>query len=174
MARSRRLAVLVVGALAALLVATGCSVVSGGTKEPTNPPQGPSLRAGASVASVTTSLDEAALGEPAAVEARQFTIAERLETQVRAATGSSGGSGLAVDVRVIGLRLRSTGTAMWWGFFAGADWLTVDVKISRSGRAVKEFQTGVSTSLGGFVFGGRERRVDRMVRELAERIVEGI
>lgn len=174
MTRSRSLVGLTASLFVLLLVATGCSSVSGGTQKPENPPTGDSLLApGAGLRSVSATLDESILPEDVVAEARQFTVAERLQAQLNARSGSGGGD-LSVAVRVIGMKLRSTGTAIWWGVMAGSDWITVDVDVTRNGQTVKQFQTGVSTFLGGVAFGGREVRVDRMVNELANRVVEGI
>jgi hypothetical protein len=72
------------------------------------------------------------------------------------------------------MRLRSNGTAIWWGFMAGGDWITVDVNVKQGGRSIKRFQTGTGTALGGFAFGGRSTRVGRMMKTLSERIADGI
>jgi len=160
--------------LAAALLGVGCASVSGGVQTPQNPPSGASaLSGGHAVETVSVAMDEA-LPAGVVTEANQFKVAERLESRIEARAPTSGTRDLVVDVRVIGMRLRSTGNAIWWGFMSGADWLTVDVSVKRRGSTVKSFQTGVSTALGGFIYGGREKRVDRMVGELADRIVAGL
>jgi hypothetical protein len=97
----------------------------------------------------------------------------RLREQLSASRMASGGE-IEVEVEVIGMRLRSNGTAIWWGFFSGGDWITVDVDVTEEGRSIKKFQTGTATALGGFIFGGRSVRVGRMMKTLAERIADGI
>ena len=72
------------------------------------------------------------------------------------------------------MRLRSNGTAMCLGWFAGGGWITVDVQVRKGEKLLKQFQTGTSTALGGFVFGGRSVRVGRMMKTLVKRVVEGI
>lgn len=174
MIRARRPALLLPILIALLTLAVGCSTVSGGVQKPQNPPSGATLfDSNSGLRSVTASLDETTLPEEVLAEARQFTVAERIRRQVGGTAGVGQGD-LSVDVKLIGMRLRGTGTAVWWGVMAGVDWMTVDVTVTRNGAQVKQFQTGVSTFLGGFVFGGREVRVDRMVDELARRIIAGI
>lgn len=79
-----------------------------------------------------------------------------------------------IEVKVVGMRLRSNGTAISWGVMAGGDWITVNVDIIENGEVVKSFQTGTATALGGFVFGGRSVRVGRMMKTLADRIAQAV
>ena len=79
-----------------------------------------------------------------------------------------------LDIRIIKMRVRSTASAIWWGVMAGADYITVKVDVLEAGRSLKTFETGTSTALGGFFFGGREVRISRMLDTLSKRIVEKI
>ena len=174
MLRSRRHAFLIVSLLALALAAAGCSSTGSGTQSSGDGSTGTALfESGARLRSVSASLDESALAEDVVAAAKQFTVTDRLQTRVRS-TAPAGSGDLDVEISVVGMRLRSVGSAIWWGVMAGADTLTVDVTVRRGSQTVETFQTGVSTMLGGFAFGGREVRVDRMVNELARRIVAGI
>ena len=161
-----------------LLLGSACSSVSGGIKDPANPPSGPSaLAAGQKVGRIEVGLDTNQLPDEVVEVAEQYETTKILTNRVRQRLeneGMNGGADLEVKVDIIGMRLRSNGTAIWWGFFAGSDWVTVDVEVRERGQPVKRFQTGTSTSFGGFTGGGRSVRVGRMMKTLAERIVAGI
>jgi len=126
---------------------------------------------------LAVSLDQQNL-TPAVIQvAEQYEVTRILENRVREqllARGMVSGGELEVAVEVIGMRLRSNGTAIFWGFMAGGDWITVDVDVKKDGRSIKNFQTGTGTVLGGFIFGGRSVRVGRMMKTLSERIANGI
>ena len=175
MIRSNRAIPLVVS-LIALLIGSGCSV-TGGTKSPANLPSGPStLGGGQQVGEVVVSLNQELPADLTQV-LEAYEVVRILDNRVREQLESRGMTSdgtLEVDVEIIGMRLRSNGTAIWWGFFAGGDWITVDVEVKQGGRSIKQFQTGTSTALGGFIFGGRSTRVGRMMKTLAERIAEHI
>lgn len=141
-------------------------------------PSGPSaLASGQQVRCVTVSLDHEQL-PPAVIEvAELYEVTRILDNRVReqlASRGMNSDGALDVEIEVIGMRLRSNGTAIWWGLFAGGDWITVDANVTEHGQSIKRFQTGTATALGGFIFGGRSVRVGRMMKTLAERIAEGI
>ena len=109
--------------------------------------------------------------------AELYEVTRILENRVREqllARGMVSRGEREVAVEVIGMRLRSNGTAIFWGFMAGGDWITVDVDVKKGGRSIKNFQTGTGTVLGGFIFGGRSVRVGRMMKTLSERIARGI
>jgi hypothetical protein len=168
----------IVVSLAALLLCAGCSAVSGGIKAPANLPSGPSaITSGKQIGSVAVSLDAQNLTPEVTQVAESYEVTRILDNRVReqrSAKGMASGGSIKVDVKVIGMRLRSNGTAIWWGFMAGGDWITVDVSVSEKGRPVKNFQTGTGTALGGFIYGGRSTRVGRMMKTLSERIADGI
>jgi len=174
--RGRRLPILT--PIALLFLASACSSPSGGIKAPESLPSGPSLLAdGSRVGAVSVLLDEEKLTPKMAEVARLNEVPRILQNRVVeqfATRGMSGEGNLDVKVEVIGMRLRSNGTAIWWGMMAGGDWITVDVDVSRDGRSIKNFQTGTGTSLGGFAYGARSTRVGRMMKTLSERIADGI
>ena len=160
------------------VVLSGCSSVSGGIKDPAGPTDGPSvLAAGSQISAVDVSLNQNELPSEVTEVAEQYEVTRiltnRLRDQLPAQAENAAGA-LEVKVDIIGMRLRSNGTAIWWGFMAGSDWVTVDVEVLQGGRAVKTFQTGTSTSLGGFTMGGRSSRVARMMKTLAKRIAQAI
>lgn len=176
--RSKR-AIPIAALLAALLMCAGCSSVSGGIKSPENLPSGPSvLTSGQNVGVVAVSLDRQNLTPEVTQVAELYEITRILDNRLReqlVARGMAREGKLEVEVEVIGMRLRSNGTAIWWGFMAGGDWITVNVNVMEvGGRSIKEFQTGTATALGGFIFGARSTRVGRMMKTLAKRIAEGI
>ena len=160
--------------IAALLLLSACSTVSGGVKVPANLPSGPSaLTSGQSVGRIAISLNSEKL-TPSVIEvAERYEIVRILGNRVREKLQVSGGE-LEVEVDVIGLRLRSSGTAFWWAMMAGGDWITVDVNVNQDGHSIKNFQTGTGTVLGGIAFGALGTRVGRMMKTLAIRIAEGV
>ncbi len=171
-------AILTVASLAVLLLCGACSVVSGGIKSPENLPGGPSaLTGGQKIGLVAVSLDQQKLPAEVIEVAELYEVTRILDNRLReqlSASGMASGGEIEVEVKVIGMRLRSNGTAIWLGFFAGGDWITVDVDVTEGGRSIKRFQTGTATALGGFIFGGRSVRVGRMMKTLAVRSAEGI
>ena len=164
--------------LAVLLLCAACSAVSGGIKSPENLPDGASvLASGQKIGHVAVSLDQQKLPAEVTEVAELYEVTRILTNRLReqlSASGMASEGDIEVNVEVIGLRLRSNGTAIWWGFFAGGDWITVDVDVTEKGRTIKRFQTGTATALGGFVFGGRSVRVGRMMKTLAKRIADGV
>ena len=171
-------AISVVVSLAALLLCAACSSVTGGIKSPGRLPSGPSaLTSGQKIGHVAVSLDQEKLTPKVTQVAELYEVTRILDNRLReqmSADGVASGGELEVEVEVIGMRLRSNGTAIWWGFFAGGDWITVDVDVTEKGHSIKRFQTGTATALGGFIFGGRSVRVGRMMKTLAKRIAGGI
>jgi len=100
-------------------------------------------------------------------------VAENLEAGIRrlvpgGVTPSSGS--LLVNVEIVKMRVRSTASAIWWGMMAGADVIDVHVSVSENGHRLKDFETGVSTSLGGFIYGAQGKRITRMIDALSKRI----
>ena len=158
-----------------LFLAAGCSV-SGGQKSPEKGPVAASLiTAGRTISFVEARLAE---GLPSdlteTAEAYDVTgiLKSQIERQLDISLNSSGS--LTVEVEVVGMRLRSNGTAIWWGLLAGVDWVTARVAVKEGTTVLKTFETGTSTSLGGFAMGARSLRVRRMMRSLADRIAKKI
>ena len=73
-------------------------------------------------------------------------------------------------VEIVKMRVRSTASAIWWGMMAGVDVIDVHVSVSENGHRLKDFETGVSTSLGGFIYGAQGKRITRMIDALSKRI----
>jgi hypothetical protein len=170
--------ILLVAAFLVLLVGAGCSVVSGGTQTPSDPPDGTTaLAGGRSVGNLTIALDKENLPYDVTSVAEEYEVTRILGNRVREhleARGAMANGSLDVTVKIVGMRLRSNGTAIWWGFFAGGDWITVDVVVSENGTEVNRFQTGTSTVLGGMIYGGRSTRIGRMMKTLGERVARGV
>jgi hypothetical protein len=159
------------------VASVACSSVSGGIKSPTLLPRGSSvLEPGRTIGRLAVSIDERLPADVIDV-AERYQVARMLDSRVREHLpigDMRGGGDLDVAVQVIGMRIRSNGTAIWWGVASGRDWITVDVDVTAGGRSIKRFQTRAATALGGFAYGGRNRRFERMLSTLAERIAEGI
>lgn len=82
--------------------------------------------------------------------------------------GSMGETELALSIN--SFRLRTQKAAHLYGAMAGADTLAVAVTVSRDNQTIKEFETGTSTALAK---PKREAdRLDKMVAELARRVIE--
>jgi hypothetical protein len=175
--RTPNRAIPILASLLVLLLSAACASVSGGVKAPGSPPGDQSaLSGGQKIGKVAVSLDEETLPPEVIAVAVDYEVSRILDNRVRQhlSAGMSAGGALELEVKVIGMRLRSNGTAIFWGFFAGADWITVDVDVKKNGRSVKRFQTGTSTALGGFILGGRSTRIGRMMKTLGERIADGV
>ena len=112
-----------VASLVILLLSVSCSSVSGGIQSPRNPPEAPSATAGGQqVGHLVVTLDRVELPPEVTDVAELYEVTRILDNRVReqlVARGMVSGGELEVDVRVIGMRLRSNGTAIWWGVFAG-------------------------------------------------------
>lgn len=164
-----------VSLIAALAFVSGCAS-KGGADAPTPEsaaPTGPRLlESGQSLGSFTVSAADT-LADDVAAAAEQFSIASKIEKEVDRNNDIGGGS-LAVDVKVVSMRLRSVGNAIALGLMSGVDWIAVKVTVTDNGTVVKEFEEKSSNSYGGLGYGGREKRADRMVADLAKRIIKGI
>jgi uncharacterized protein YceK len=78
------------------------------------------------------------------------------------------------DLRVIinDVRLRSTGSAVMLGVFAGDDHLKADIiLLNRAGEEVYTFEANASYALGGWA-GGQELRITWLYDKLSEIIAE--
>lgn len=160
--------------LSLFVFSLGCASGGGGAAET---PSGPSaLSGGKRIGQLSMSVSDA-LTEDAVEVAEQYSIINELDTGVRrelTGTGMADGGSLSVEVEIVGLRVRSTSAAIWWGMMAGSDSITVQVSVTENGRSIKDFETGTSTALGGFAYGGRGKRITRMLNTLAKRIASGI
>ncbi len=160
--------------LSVFLLSIGCASGGGGAADT---PSGPSaLAGGKKVGRLSVSIGDG-LAENVLQVAEQFSIVRDLDAGVRrelADEGLSSSGSLSVDVEIVGLRVRSTSAAIWWGMMAGADTITVQVSVTENGESIKNFQTGTSTVLGGFVYGGRGKRITRMLNTLSKRIAAGL
>jgi hypothetical protein len=157
-----------------LFGASACSTTGGGIQSPENPPSGASaIGSGQTIGEIIVALDAEQLPPDAIDLLERYELVRRLDGEIRESLRSGDGD-LDVHVKVIGVRLRSNGTAIWWGFMAGGDWITVDVNVTQNGQSIKRFQTGTSTALGGMIFGGLTSRIDRMTNTLGKRIAEGV
>ncbi len=160
--------------VAMLMLLSGCASKGGSESAPeTTAPKGPSLlKSGKTMGSFSVSAADT-LADDVAAAAEQFSVASKIENEVKRNNQTTGGA-LAVDVKVVSMRLRSVGNAIGLGLMSGVDWIAVKVTVSENGSVVKEFEEKSSNSFGGLAYGGREKRVDRMVRDLAKRIVNGV
>ena len=168
----------IVAALVLLLLSTGCSVVSGGIQSPEKIPlDAVALDATQKIGSVEVTLSKQNLPSDVIQVAEEYEVTRILDNRVEeqlAISDRLGDGEVDVAVEIIGMRMRSNGTAFWWGFFAGGDWITVEVNVSKNGKPLKRFQTGTSTALGGMIYGGRSVRVGRMMKTLSKRIAKEI
>jgi Domain of unknown function (DUF4410) len=158
--------------LAMLGIGSGCATTRGDGPDPGGEAGASVLVGGKHVGTIEITADAAL--EPAVQQTiEQFKVVSsldgRLRTQLLPADGSAAGV-LVLNIRIIKMRVRSTASALWWGVMAGADYITVQVDVLEAGRSLKTFETGTSTALGGFIFGGREVRISRMLDALSKRI----
>ena len=164
----------VLSLLLAVSLVAGCASKGDSRETEAAAPAGPSLLAqGKSIANVSVSL-ASELPADATAAAEQYEVKSRLDSQLREKGSIADGGNLDVEISVVGMRLRTNGAAIWLGVMAGVDWITVDVNVLENGSVVKTFQSNTSTSLGGFGFGGRTARVDRMVNDLSNKVLASI
>lgn len=160
--------------LSVFLLSIGCASGGGGANDV---PTGPSaLAEGKKIGQLSISIGDG-LAQDVVQVADQYSIVGDLDAGIRSDLGNQGWSdsgSISVDVEIVGLRVRSTSSAIWWGMMAGADTITVQVSVTENGQSIKSFQTGTSTALGGFVYGGRGKRITRMLNTLSKRITAGI
>lgn len=160
----------------ALALLGGCASKGGSDSSAapeTAAPTGPNLlKSGKTINSFTVSAADT-LAEDVAAAADQFSVANKIENEVKR-NNELGAGTLEVDVKVVSMRLRSVGNAIALGLMSGVDWIAVKVTVSEDGAVVKEFEEKSSNSFGGLGYGGREKRVDRMVRDLGKRIIRSI
>lgn len=99
----------------------------------------------------------------------------RLRNAVLDALVTSGkGPNLGADrivVTVTRFRLRSTGTGVWVGAFAGADMLDVSGMLQNGGREVRTLKTGTGGLTAGLVKPTADGRFNGLVLEAAKRLV---
>jgi len=101
---------------------------------------------------------------------------QRVGKEVMAALAGSGraADGTTLKVEITTFRLRSSSSAFWLGAMAGADTIACIATVQKPGEAPRTFNTDTSTAMGGFIRPGSTNRFNRLVKELARRIVAGI
>lgn len=84
-------------------------------------------------------------------------------------------SGNRVDVQVTDIRVRSTFSAVMWGFMAGNDRVVGTVSLKQtSGAPVHEFEVSASYALGGWGGGQDDSRMNWLYEEFAKLTVNEI
>lgn len=80
--------------------------------------------------------------------------------------------GVAMDVLVTRVRVRSTFNAVMWGAMAGNDAVEGDVTITdASGRVIDKFSVSTSYALGGFAGGQDGMRVGWLYEAFAKQVI---
>ena len=161
-------------AMAALAALMGCaSVPGGGTLEFSS--AGPSATGGRAI---TVNVDASQLsGDRRAVfleQAGSQKLAAKVLERLSEASVGSEPSPDTLNITVTHFRLRSGSTGFWLGFMSGTDKLQVSVEAVSGTIVVKKFDTRTATAVAGIIRPGSVERFDRMVRSLAQRIVDGI
>lgn len=165
--------------LAFIAVFSGCK-----TALPLHPPVAfpvdPDLRVSPAFAmrTVEVFVDESEIGTPASERLDLYGTKERLTTAVAAELASQGrlseSGEFTLHIALVRFRLRSDQLALWVGSYAGLDRLAVRVEVRRANQVDRSFETNTSTILGGIVYRNANKRLDRLIAELARRIVGGI
>lgn len=84
---------------------------------------------------------------------------------------SQAGSGIAMDVLVTNVRIRSKFNAVLWGPMAGGDSVDGEVTLKdASGKVLDKFSVSTSYALGGFA-GGSDSRIDWLYEAFAKQVV---
>jgi hypothetical protein len=79
--------------------------------------------------------------------------------------------GIAMDVLVTNVRIRSKFNAVMWGPMAGGDSVDGDVTLKdASGKVLDKFSVSTSYALGGFA-GGSDSRIDWLYEAFAKQVV---
>jgi hypothetical protein len=97
-------------------------------------------------------------------------VSELLRTQGRLDANAP----TTLAITITAFRLRSGASAFWLGAMAGPDRLAVDVRVEKNGASLTQYQTDTSSVLGGIAFAGMGHRFERLVKTIAQRIVEGL
>jgi hypothetical protein len=123
---------------------------------------------------IDPSLDEAArsaaIDKLAAPDKISTAVSDLLRTRGRLDTSAA----TTLQITITNFRLRSGASAFWLGAMAGPDRLAVDVRVEKNGASLTQYQTDTSSVLGGIAFAGMGHRFDRLVKTIAQRIVEGL
>jgi hypothetical protein len=94
-------------------------------------------------------------------------IRERLN-----ATGKLTTKGAVLNVKIVDMRLRSTGMTVMLGVMAGSDYMTAKVEVSQGGKILKSYDAEASRTSGAMVNPGSMGRAERMCEELADELVK--
>jgi hypothetical protein len=119
------------------------------------------------------------LNDPERVAAfKRYQVPDKLAAAVdgdlRRAGRLDPGAGTTLRLLVDDFRLRSGSSAFWAGVMAGADRISVRVFVERDGRELRSYTTNTSTALGGIAYASSTKRLDRLIKTLAERVVAGL
>ena len=84
-----------------------------------------------------------------------------------------GQSGLSMDVVVTRVRVRSSASALWWGFMAGNDAVDGEVVVKDlTGKVLDKFAVKVTYAFGGLAGGEDETRVGYLYDAFAQEVVD--
>lgn len=96
-------------------------------------------------------------------------IEQALRSSSMLAAQPSGG--IAMDVLVTNVRIRSKFNAIMWGPMAGGDSVDGEVTLKdASGKVLDKFSVSTSYALGGFA-GGQDSRIDWLYEAFAKQVV---
>lgn len=103
-------------------------------------------------------------------------LAEAVKREINAKGLLSESSNNLVDILVTSIRMRSTFSAVMFGFMAGSDQLDGDVfiKSSSDGKVLNKFSVSVSYALGGLAGGQEDARMNWLYDKFAEITVKNI
>lgn len=164
-----------VSALAVALILAGCA--SGVKRMPSASPAPAHLSPDSQVASVSVSLTDEA--KKKAAENRKFNSIELLRHVKRAlqahslVDGSPDKSLPNLEIQVKDMRVRSSLSAVVFGFMAGADSVTADVVLKDlEGKELDRFEVSASYALGGTLGGRDSIRMEWLYEKFAEHTVK--
>lgn len=81
----------------------------------------------------------------------------------------------SVEIRVSSVRVRSSFTAVMFGFMAGDDHIKADVLVrAPTGGEIQRFEVSTSYALGGIAGGQDESRMGWLYESFAKRTIEGL
>jgi hypothetical protein len=99
-------------------------------------------------------------------------VKRQLDAKQLMATGDAGD---VLEIKVTGMRVRSTFNAVMWGFMSGSDNVTGEVYLrDASGHLLNHFQVHAGYALGGFAGGIQSVRWDWLYGKFAELTVENL
>jgi hypothetical protein len=130
------------------------------------------------VRAIEVSVDQSRIDPPACERLEIYGTKDRLTTAVAAELASRGryakSGELMLHITLVLFRLRGDRLALWVGTSVGPDLVGVTVDVRRAEQVEQTYMTDTSSIFGGIAYKDANKRLDRLIAELARRIVGGL